>query len=232
MAIDRWLLQQHSQKLHPPTLRFYSWSPPAISLGYHQQRWPQAWQSIHWRGQQLDLVRRPSGGRAVLHQGDLTYAIVGSGFGKRRWQAYQTLCQFLIRGWQQLGVELRYGAVGQDYRDRANCFSTATGADLVRLDGSKFIGSAQLRCKEAVLQHGSMQLAPEPDLYHQVFGQDLETPASPNIASLDLSEVETALQHAAEACFDMRLQVQPFSDAEWQAILAQPPLEVCPKALT
>ncbi len=76
MAIDAWLLEQHDLGKHPPTLRFYTWEPAAISLGYHQRRWPQYWQGLTGQGQPLDMVRRPSGGRAVLHQGDLTYAVI------------------------------------------------------------------------------------------------------------------------------------------------------------
>jgi lipoate-protein ligase A len=70
MAIDSWLLEQHQCGKHPPTLRFYTWSPAAISLGYHQRQYPQSWQNLTGGGKKLDLVLRPSGGRAVLHQGD------------------------------------------------------------------------------------------------------------------------------------------------------------------
>jgi lipoate-protein ligase A len=71
MAIDQWLLEQHLAGQIPPTLRFYTWQPAAISLGYHQRRWPEFWQELSWRGIPVELVRRPSGGRAVLHQGEL-----------------------------------------------------------------------------------------------------------------------------------------------------------------
>ena len=67
MAIDRWLLQQHRAGKMPSTLRFYTWSPAAISLGYHQRDYPSFWEQLTWKGQPLDMVRRPTGGRAVLH---------------------------------------------------------------------------------------------------------------------------------------------------------------------
>ncbi|HEY9649888.1 MAG TPA: lipoate--protein ligase family protein, partial [Coleofasciculaceae cyanobacterium] len=79
MAIDQWLLEQHRIGNHPPVVRFYTWASPTISLGYHQRRWPVFWQQLTWQGIPLDLVRRPTGGRAVLHQGDLTYMVVTSG---------------------------------------------------------------------------------------------------------------------------------------------------------
>ncbi|MCU0527421.1 MAG: lipoate--protein ligase family protein [Elainella sp. Prado103] len=170
MAIDTWLLEQHRLGLHPPTLRFYQWQPIAISLGYHQKQYPPAWRQLRWQGQPIDLVRRPSGGRAVLHQGDLTYAVIGSGWIGTRHQVYEQICQFLIAGWRSLGVELHFGAAGRGYIHNPNCFGTATAADLVTAKGMKFIGSAQLRRGPAILQHGSMRLNADLALFQQVFG--------------------------------------------------------------
>ncbi|MGB3204024.1 MAG: biotin/lipoate A/B protein ligase family protein, partial [Crinalium sp.] len=169
MAIDEWLLEQHRLGTHPPTLRFYTWHPSAISLGYHQRQYPEFWENLTWQGTKLDLVRRPTGGRAVLHQGDLTYAVITSGFKGTRLQVYEQICEFLIQGWKELGLELHYGSAGRGYIHNPNCFGTATGADLVLADGSKFIGSAQLRRGNAILQHGSMRLTQDTTLFSQVF---------------------------------------------------------------
>ena len=103
MAIDSWLLDQHVKGLQPPSLRFYTWRSPTLSLGYHQRQFPPHWNNLHWQGQKVDLVRRPTGGRAVLHQGDLTYAVITSGLKGSRREVYRQLCQFLIEGWQTLG---------------------------------------------------------------------------------------------------------------------------------
>ena len=84
MAIDQWLLQQHLAGKNPPTLRFYTWAPAAISLGYHQRRWPELWQQLFWEGQPLELVRRPSGGRGGLHPGGWSYGAGGAGVGSAR----------------------------------------------------------------------------------------------------------------------------------------------------
>jgi len=213
MAIDAWLLQQCQNQQHPPTLRFYTWCPAAISLGYHQKRFPDRWQQLAAQGT-LDIVRRPTGGRAVLHQGDLTYAVVLSGISGKRLAVYEAICQFLITGWQQLGISLCYGNQGRGYRDVANCFQTATGADLVTSTGEKLIGSAQLRRGETVLQHGSMQLSPDPDLFQQVFQQ------TPPCLSLNVTqgEIITQLKAAAQVCFQMKLVTQPLSQSEWKAI--------------
>ena len=219
MAIDRWLLKQHYLGKHPPTLRFYTWSPPAISLGYHQRQYPEHWQHLTWQGQKLDLVQRPTGGRAVLHQGDLTYAVVTSGLTGSRLQVYEKICEFLIQGWRSLGVELHYGTAGRSYIHNPNCFGTATSADLVLPDGAKLIGSAQLRRGGIILQHGSIRLQPDAELFTQVFGaESFTTVQLPQ--SLSVEKIIAALVAAASNCFDMQLEVQPLSQSEWEAILA------------
>ena len=222
MAIDRWLLEQHQLGMHPSTLRFYTWSPPAISLGYHQSKWPEYWQQLTCKGVPLEVVRRPTGGRAVLHQGDLTYAVVTSGLSGSRIQAYQTICQFLIQGWRSLGVELHYGSTGRGYIHNPSCFGTATGADLVLTNNAKLIGSAQLKRGGKVLQHGSMSLEPDAALFAQVFGKEFFNPIQLPIAQRGEALIQTAiaaLVAAAERCFGVQLLLQPLSQSEWKAIL-------------
>ena len=228
MAIDTWLLEQHNQGLHPPTLRFYTWSPVAISLGYHQRQIPDLWKQLNWRSHPIELLHRPTGGRAVLHQGDLTYAVVTSGLQGTRLQIYQYLCEFLIRGWQKLGVPLSYGSAGRGYIHNPNCFGTATGADLVLGNGSKLIGSAQVYRKHTVLQHGSIRLTTDAELFFQVFGERLSPLAGlpPFIESLfsptpdaGLTPIITALIEAATECFEVELIPQPLSQAEWRAVM-------------
>ena len=221
MAIDEWLLEQHRLGKHPPTLRFYTWEPAAISLGYHQRRWPEFWQEITWEERPLELVKRPSGGRAVLHQGDLTYAVVTSELGSTRTEAYQIICQFLIEGWQSLGLDLHYGLAGRGYIHNPNCFGTATGADLVSAEGYKFIGSAQLRRGNSILQHGSMRLQPDYKLFYQVFGEEMKAVQLP-LSQWGYSLIEIvveALTLAATRCFDVEFVVEPLSEEEWEAIL-------------
>jgi len=217
MALDTWLLDQHAQGLSPPVLRFYTWSPPAISLGYHQRHWPQTWNQLLWAGQPVEVVRRPTGGRAVLHHGDLTYAVITSGLGENRLKVYQKICEFLIQGWRSLGVELHYGQAQRGYIHNPNCFDSATAADLCLTDGSKLIGSAQVWRGSTVLQQGSMQLKPDPELWLQVF-------SSLSCTSRPLEQqgktLIAALTAAASQCFHTQLQVQPLSAAEWQSVRA------------
>lgn len=216
MAIDRWLLQQHRQNDHPPTLRFYTWSPPAISLGYHQKEYPEFWQNLSWQGQKIDLVVRPTGGRAVLHQGDLTYMVVTSNFAATRKANYQTICEFLVRGWQSLGVQLSYGKGSRGYIGNSSCFATVTDADLITANGDKLIGSAQLRQGKALLQHGSMLLKPTPELFELVFGKSASSLPPPTHFSPD--SIIQALSQAAVTFFAIDLVEEPLTLVEWQDI--------------
>lgn len=220
MAIDRWLLQQHRQGKHPPTLRFYTWSPVAISLGYHQRQYPPHWLHLTWQGKPLELVRRPTGGRAVLHQGDLTYMLVTSDLKGSRIQVYQTLCQFLLTGWRSLGVELSYGKNGRGYIHNPNCFATATNGDLITSAGYKLIGSAQLWQKKTVLQHGSMSLTPNQQLFKQVFEdwypEQISLPLADSIEGR--SKIIKVLRQAATQCFGVEFAEQPLGESEWKEI--------------
>jgi lipoate---protein ligase len=215
MAIDLWLFNQHCLGLQPPTLRFYTWSPVAISLGYHQSKFPDAWRDLVWQGQPVEMVRRPSGGRAVLHQGDLTYGVIGSGFVGSRAEAYRQICRFLIEGWRSLSIPLQYGQAGRGYIHNPNCFATATGADLITPNGTKLIGSAQLRRGNAILQHGSIRLNPDPEIFQTVFGVSSEAGLPMEVSVLMAIE---ALTTAASQCFGVQFVHQPLSDEEWQAV--------------
>jgi lipoate---protein ligase len=216
MALDTWLFQQHCLGLHPPTLRFYTWSPIAISLGYHQRQYPDHWRDLTWDGQPIELVRRPSGGRAVLHQGDLTYAVITSTQSGNRRQAYEEICQFLVEGWRSLHQPLHYGHAGRGYIHNPNCFGTATSADLVLSNGMKLIGSAQLRNGDHVLQHGSIRLEPDPALFQQVFGIPLGE--SDVRINLSISTLIETLKASASQCFATEWIDQPLSEQEWQAL--------------
>jgi lipoate-protein ligase A len=187
MAIDQWLLTHVAEigrdRPAPPDrawLRFYRCIPTAITLGCFQRVIPDRWRSLRVQGQAIALVRRPTGGRAVLHSGDLCYSLVmprpRTG---RRLALYCELCQFLIAGWQTLGVTLQLGG-GRDaaprYQDRVNCFATSTGADLVDVQGHKAIGSALRLDRTHLLQQGSMIFRPDPGLTSQVFGPEAIAP--------------------------------------------------------
>jgi len=177
MAIDEWLLDRavrlrHSCAAAPgdgATLRFYSWSRPCLSLGFHQQRLESGWLELARRGE-LELVRRPSGGRAVLHAEELTYALVWPDAPARRREAYGAACAWLQEGFAALGLPLGFGADGPD-PDHPSCFASSTAADLVQRDGGKRIGSAQLWRRGVLLQHGSILMAVDADLWWRVLAE-------------------------------------------------------------
>jgi lipoate-protein ligase A len=216
MAIDNWLFQEYQEHRQPPTLRFYTWSPAAISLGYHQKEYPPTWENLTWQGQPLDIIRRSTGGMAVLHQGDLTYLVITAQKQGKKWEVYQSLCEFLIEGWRSLGIDLSYGKGHRPYINQTNCFSSATGADLITPQGHKLIGSAQKRRHKAILQHGSIILNADHQLYQQVFQQ-----TAPPAIAISLNTIIESLKIAAQKCFDIELLTQPLSASEWDIIFSK-----------
>ena len=173
MQLDRWMLQQVSNGANPngpqALLRFYRWSSATLSLGHHQA--PPAGKT----SSALPWVRRPSGGATVLHGGDLCYAIALAAPPRGRRQAYGDLNQWLQSSFQLLGQQLCSGNEPQR-RQLPHCFASATAADLVDRGGSKRIGSAQLWRQGRLLQHGSIQLNPDQQLWRQLFADAAPTP--------------------------------------------------------
>ena len=187
MALDRWMLEELTRGGGPGALlRFYRWNKPCISLGHHQ--------SPFGLTTNLPVVRRPTGGAAVLHGGDLCYAIaLAQPTGGPR-AAYGLINRWLQRSFEQLGNPLRPGTTGQN-RQLINCFASGTAADLLGTKGEKRIGSAQLWRRGLLLQHGSIQLNPDPGLWRMLFDQ--EAPQALGLALGDTIEAE--LQTEAQA---------------------------------
>ena len=220
MAIDAWLLE-HS--LDPgvvatPVLRFYRWSRPTLSLGFHQDRIAPHWHHLAAEGQ-LQLVGRPSGGRAVLHAGELTYALIWPAAPSRRRQAYEQACDWLRQGFAAIGLPLEFGSAPATHQ-AAGCFASSTTADLIHPCGAKRIGSAQLWRRGHLLQHGSILLDPPAELWWQVFGS--APPALPRlpVSGLELEQVlrRSARQHLPFAG-TIPWQNRELSPQDWQAIV-------------
>jgi len=222
MAIDAWLLRDYLPQTGRSVLRFYDWSTAAISLGCFQKSWPQPWRGLTWQRQPLELVKRPTGGRAVSHQGSLTYSLVMPKGKRKRQELYPCICQFLIQAWRQLGVELDFGQGGRGYIHNPSCFNTSTRADLVAIDGSKLIGSAQRQTQTGLLQHGSMVWDGDRRLFEQIFQQPApwQKTLGELTGHLPLSQILQTLETTAQAYFQCELITQPLTDQEWQAITA------------
>jgi lipoate-protein ligase A len=164
MALDDWLLDRGE-----PALRLYGWARPTLSLGRHQRRLPAHWSALAAAGM-IEVVRRPSGGRAVLHgRGDLTYALIWPDPPPDRRVAYRLACLWLQEAFAALDLPLHFGGEAATARSPASCFASATAADLVDAAGHKRIGSAQLWRRGRLLQHGSIQLRPDPALWQAIF---------------------------------------------------------------
>ena len=159
------------------TLRFYFWAGDWVSLGYHQKEIPAHWENLCKKGF-IRIVRRPSGGGAVLHSGGITYALT---FKKTCYESfrYEVVNKWLINSFSRLGLNLKKGHLKKSTINQ-NCFGSSYISDLIDQYGFKRIGSAQYRKKEAFLQHGEIQLNPSRDLWMNLFGE--ETPPSVNLS--------------------------------------------------
>ncbi|KYH31922.1 lipoate--protein ligase family protein [Neomoorella mulderi] len=164
MAVDEAILLEHREGKTPPTLRFYAWSPPTISLGYFQQLEKEIdLEAVKER--RLGLVRRLTGGRAVLHDNEVTYSVVAREdhplmTGGIR-PSYLRLAEALALGLRELGapVEIASGRKGgQDEHTSAACFDAPSWYEIT-CGGRKLVGSAQTRKGGVVLQHGSIVIA-------------------------------------------------------------------------
>jgi lipoate-protein ligase A len=197
MALDRWLLERSLQQAESgPVLRFYGWRGPWLSLGRHQGRLPEHWHAMAAAGS-VSLVRRPSGGGAVLHAGGLTYALIWPQAPRRRRQAYGQTAAWLMDGFRRLGYTLRCGEQASE-AGASDCFATASPADLVDALGQKRIGSAQYWRHGHLLQHGEILIEPPPQLWIELFGG----PAPDPLPGLSRKQLIQALQTSLEERWD------------------------------
>lgn len=158
MAVDAAILGARSCGRAPATLRLYAWSPPAVSLGRFQDPGGvdlDACTALGW-----DVVRRPTGGRGVVHRHEVTYAVIAStddGVPPGTAASYRFLCAGLLKAYGHLGVEAGLTA-GRRGSSGAACYTQATRAD-VSAGTAKLSGSAQVWRHDHVLQHGSVVIA-------------------------------------------------------------------------
>jgi lipoate-protein ligase A len=161
MALDEALLASVVQGASPPTLRFYAWSPPCLSLGRNQPLADADVEACRVAG--VDIVRRPSGGRAILHTDELTYSLVLPQTDPHATggvlESYRRLSEGLLTGLRQLGVEavLAIGQRGPPADMTAICFDTPSDYEITT-GGRKLVGSAQWRARGGMLQHGTLPL--------------------------------------------------------------------------
>ncbi|MCC6271607.1 MAG: lipoate--protein ligase family protein [Microbacteriaceae bacterium] len=162
MAVDESILEHIYRGEAQPTLRLYSWNPPCLSLGQAQSVTDVDVARLKSHG--WDVVRRVTGGRAILHTDELTYSVTGSAeepvLSGGVLESYNRLAQALLYAVQSLSVPVEM----KEHEDRHTqqnlnpvCFEVPSTYEIT-VDGKKLIGSAQARKKEGVLQHGSLPL--------------------------------------------------------------------------
>jgi lipoate-protein ligase A len=167
MAADEAVFLLSRDRISPPTIRFYAWLAPAVSIGRFQQI-DRDIDLAACRKRSIDIVRRPTGGKAVFHGQDLTYAVVGveqrDGFPADIIGTYRMVSRCLIRGLREIGIEAQVAGEGRALPEtpaRASCFSAPSRYELL-VRGRKICGSAQVRSHGAFLQHGSLLLTFDP----------------------------------------------------------------------
>jgi lipoate-protein ligase A len=162
MALDEAILESTASGESPPTLRLYSWSPPCLSLGNAQpisQIDVDRLNEFSW-----DIVRRSTGGRAILHTDELTYSVTApledSNFEGGILQGYKYISSGLIGALTLLGLDVEIQSevvLSEQERSQPVCFELPSSYEIT-VNEKKLLGSAQLRRKGGVLQHGTLPL--------------------------------------------------------------------------
>ncbi len=169
MAIDRAVLESRRAGRCRATVRLYRWERPTVTLGHFQKAEQVDFGACAARG--FDVVRRPTGGRGVLHDDELTYAVVAhvdDGVPRSVAASYRHLCAALAHAYRELGVEAELTPRARGATDSGACYMHATQADL-SLGAAKLSGSAQVWAADAVLQHGSFVRSRDVEAEAEVF---------------------------------------------------------------
>ena len=171
MAIDLFLLEKSFADKHfNMAIRFYTWDGDWLSIGKNQKELPKEWVEP-LNNEQLKIVRRPSGGKAVLHSRGLTYALIWKYPPRNKKESYLKTIKWLKEGFRRAGINLLLGNQPVN-KSNSNCFATSTFADLVDNEKNKHIGSAQYWRKGNLLQHGEILMEPSKQLWKKVFNTD------------------------------------------------------------
>lgn len=162
MGVDEALLEAVLAGTSPPVLRLYAWAPPCLSLGRHQA-FDEVEETTLARNGWM-VVRRPTGGRAILHTDELTYAVLAPASEPRVQgdvlTAYRNLAQGLLRALELLGLTpewQQHRGPWQQEREHPVCFQVPAVYEIT-VQGRKILGSAQVRRLQGVLQHGTLPL--------------------------------------------------------------------------
>lgn len=241
MAIDEAILTAHTEGKVPPTIRFYAWNIPTLSIGYFQ-RVEREVNLPAVREQGVGFVRRATGGRAVLHDQELTYSIIVSedypNIPHSVTESYRLFSLGLLEGFRGLGLNAELVSLnkenGKKKAESAACFDSPSWYELV-VEGRKVAGSAQTRQRGTILQHGSILLDLDIDLLFSLLSfrservkERLQQSFSGKAVAInDLSAQRVTWDQAVDAFvegfakgMDIELKPEPLT-AEEQALAAE-----------
>jgi len=232
MAVDESILEHIGKGESLPTLRLYAWQPACLSLGQAQPFSDVDIKRLDEHG--WEVVRRPTGGRAILHTDELTYSVIAAADERRVagsiLESYNHLAQALLQAVKSLGlpVEMKEDTGAASKSANPVCFEVPSAYEIT-VEGKKLIGSAQARRKEGVLQHGSLPLTGDLTRITEalVFADE---PARREAAERLLRRATTvqsvlgrdvlwndaaqAFVWAFEATLDLKFEEQPLSESE------------------
>ncbi len=175
MERDENILEEALNTGGNPVLRLYGWKNPALSLGRNQSL--EGINLDFCRENNIEIVKRPTGGRALLHDKELTYCFVISEKllknGSNIKSSYKEISSALIGAFAELGINLEFSQREKVYTKDDYCMKISTGADLC-FKGKKIIGSAQVRRKGYILQHGSILFDIDREKIRGIFGQEFD----------------------------------------------------------
>ncbi|GEL78406.1 lipoate--protein ligase family protein [Tenuibacillus multivorans] len=239
MAFDECLLHWHSKGQIPPVLRFYTWDPATMSVGYFQK----VDGKIHIDNVEkhgFGFVRRLTGGRAVLHDHELTYSVVVSEdhpkMPKTVTEAYRVITKGLLEGYRNLNIDAEMAVPEGKLNNTGSavCFDEPSWYELV-IDGKKAAGSAQTRKQGVILQHGSVPISMDNDQLFDLFvypsdnvRQRVKTKFADKATTMEaylgrnltLDEVEEAFYHGFEKGLDIQLKPYELTAEEEQEVIS------------
>src|ERR1051326_1254284 len=214
MAADEAILEHIGRGEAIPTLRLYVWNPPCLSLGHAQSFSDVDMNRLHQHS--WEVVRRATGGRAILHTDELTYSVIAPNNEPRVegsvLESYNRLAQALLLAVKmlELPVEMKEGKVENNLQPNPVCFEVPSTYEIT-VNGKKLIGSAQARKREGVLQHGSLPLTG--DLTRICQALVFENESARELAATRLLERATTVESALGRGVSWEVAAQAFIQA-------------------
>jgi lipoate-protein ligase A len=215
MEFDIGLAERLQRQEILPTLRMYGWKPWAISLGYNQSESDINKNKCSELG--FDIVRRPTGGRAILHANELTYSVVMFANGKSVTEVYAAISKSLVSALQKICPAVSYETSQPNFQalykkqESIPCFSASARYE-VQINGRKLVGSAQRRfssdgLSDVVLQHGSILLGPEHKLLADVLNFESDSVKEKIVADIEQKTIDLSTAVGRVVTFDEAAEI-------------------------